>query len=729
MTSRRFIYYIIAAFIAGNLLLIFLQYSSSRNINDLIGGNEQLLGEFNFSDQLRQLEKNLVAVESSIRGMVATGDSSHIARFTDQVDSINSALGRLQKINSLDSSVGYIEVLDQLVQEKIRFSRQVIDTFYLSGKEAAERMLSLEKSRDLTENITLISHKIDSSRQDLLTGLTASLDKSGKQAQRWGTILIMVVLISGAGLFWFIIDKIRQQNQLIRQLDRSEKQVREAARVKENFMANMSHEIRTPLNAILGFTRLLLRKPLDDDSRSFAVSIRQSGDNLLTIVNDILDLSKIEAGMMRIEAAPFRVREVLAVVEKLFEVKAKEKNLRWEMLVDDSVPEILEGDATRLTQVLVNLAGNAVKFTEKGTVAIRASAAPASAGNILVSFTVSDTGIGIAEDKLPGIFERFEQAEESITRKYGGTGLGLAISRELVLLQQGSISVESKPGEGACFRFSIPYKISEELAGQVNTAPVKASQSYARPASVLVAEDNQLNQSLVSHLLTEWGLSFEIVANGREAIELLCRRSFDLVLMDLQMPEVDGYSATRYIRQELQMNVPIVAMTAHALPAEKEKCLRQGMNDYISKPLREELLSSIIDRWTNNTRHMTDRQEEQTGGDGYRYINLGYMREISNGDASFEHTVTGQFIEMLPDDLQALEKAFDQKDMVTIAAIAHNMSTSIAVMGLTAQLQPYLDLLQQPGTGIDLAREQIDHVKSICQAALEEARSFLSSLR
>ncbi len=325
MASNRFIYYILAAFIAGTLLLIFIQYNSSKNINALIAGNEKVLNEFTVEAELRDLRKNIVIIETGVGKAVSSKDTTHIANLQQEINAIENNLGKLQKIDDNDSSVKYIDQLDEVVHEKIYFNNRALKVLYQLGKQAPDTLINNTRGKELTDSITEITHKIDSSRRQLLTSVTASVDSSGQKARRWGTVLFIMVACSGAALFWFIISRVRKQNQLITQLDASEKQVKESAKVKENFMANMSHEIRTPLNAIVGFTGLLQKKDLDADAIVYVDAIQKSGESLLTIINDILDFSKFEAGMMRIEAVPFSLRELLHSVETNVSAEGKRK--------------------------------------------------------------------------------------------------------------------------------------------------------------------------------------------------------------------------------------------------------------------------------------------------------------------------------------------------------------------------------------------------------------------
>jgi signal transduction histidine kinase/CheY-like chemotaxis protein len=726
MTSKRIIYYLLAAFITGNLLLIFMQYNSARNIDNLIYGNEKLLEEFKTGNELRELEKNMFAMESNIRGAIAMSDESVAHNIDGQVYAVQRDLSLLQEITDDDSSVKFIDELDRLVQQKILISRQILDTFVHAGKLSAESLMADQQGRNLMDSISLVSHKIDTSRQALLTLVTKSIDDSGRKARRWGTILIVIVLLSGAGLFWYIINRIASQNHLIRQLDASEKKERESARIKENFLANMSHEIRTPMNAILGFTSLLEKKKLDQEAAEYIHTIRQSGENLLKIINDILDLSRIEAGMMRIESIPFGVRGLMQSVETMFSEKAKEKGLLISTVIDNKVPDSLEGDAVRLTQIMVNLIGNAIKFTRQGSISIHITASGITIDEMVLDVAVSDTGIGIGKEKLEGIFNRFEQAEDSITRKYGGTGLGLSIVKDLVDMQKGTISVISEPGLGTRFQFSIPYKIALPVDGDISAASSVELFTSLEEAKVLVVEDNEINQSLMKKLLSSWMIDPEIASNGLEAVDHLRTKKYDIILMDIQMPEMDGYTATRIIRDELHLSTPVIAMTAHAMAGEREKCLAAGMDEYIAKPVREQELQRMIVRFSQK-KYKIEQNKNISSEHKYKYIDLSYMQEISGGDIDYERTVTEQFLEIVPADLEKMNNALSENNFAALSKMAHSMKASIAVMGMNAALDIELDTLETGSNDYE-KNGAFTRFADYCKEAMKEVHHFNATI-
>jgi signal transduction histidine kinase/ActR/RegA family two-component response regulator len=730
--GRYFKYILLTTFIGAILVIVFLQFNSNRSINQLINGNEDLLMELSLKNGLQELQTDIVTLESKVRGIVIKGvpkDSFHL------LAEINKIQGTLQELDSLqtDSTISPLLIdLNLLVQKKINFSRNVLDTFGLKGKAAAEGLVNIKYSTQLDDSIAAKASRIDELHQVMVTALIKKADKNGGKAKTLGTIMAVLAALASIFTFGNVTLKVRQQQLLIEKLNASEKKVREAARIKENFMANMSHEIRTPLNAILGFTNLIQRKDLDNESREYVQTIQKSSENLLTIINDILDLSKIEAGMMRIEAAPFSIRGLVHSIKTMFQSKVAEKNLQLVTVVDSSIPDTLEGDAVRLTQILVNLIGNALKFTAQGIISVSISNNGIQGNKINTGIVVHDSGIGINQENLKDIFKRFHQAEESVTRKYGGTGLGLAIVNDLVLLQNGQINVESEAGKGTTFHIQLPYKIAEEQAQTIRPADQKGMDSvFTSHVQVLVVEDNEINQSLIRHLFAHWNLQYDIVNNGKAALDILAVKKYDLILMDIQMPEMDGYTAAREIRNKLKLNTPIVAMTAHAMAGEREKCISFGMNEYISKPIREELLHELIIRFTAKE-ELASLPERKAGKlvpfEAFRFINLSYMQEISGGDIEYEKTVTGQFLEAIPNELKEIEKAWEEKNRNRLKQVAHNLKTTVSIMGLDEQLQPYLDILEHAELNDEKFRHTFNYLTSVCNASVEEAQQFYSTI-
>ncbi|MFZ1632693.1 MAG: ATP-binding protein [Chitinophagales bacterium] len=391
-------------------------------------------------------------------------------------------------------------------------------------------------------------------------------------------------------------EKVREKT---RELESEKERAEYSEKVKEQFLANMSHEIRTPMNAILGMTRLLLEKEPRTDQLKYLNSIKHASDNLLVIINDILDLSKIEAGKINLESIPFDIRNEIKSVFETMKVNADDKNLELKTDIENSIPKTIIGDPYRLSQILLNLTGNAIKFTEKGSVTIKTTAAM-QGEKVLLTFSVIDTGIGIAKDKLDYIFDMFTQETSSTTRKFGGTGLGLAICKKLIELQGGAISVDSEAGKGSAFSFTLPFAIGKDVVDENPKAEHK-QQVVAKMKNlrILLAEDNEFNQMVAVDTLESAieGAQVTVAANGKIAVDMLKNNTFDIVLMDIQMPEMDGHEATKTIRSSSDPRInsmPIIAMTASVIKAEVDKCFESGMNEFVGKPFSvDELLEKM----------------------------------------------------------------------------------------------------------------------------------------
>lgn len=393
--------------------------------------------------------------------------------------------------------------------------------------------------------------------------------------------------------FNHMIDTLERNTRNIRELKEAEEKLKkekqraeDSEKAKQLFLAKMSHEIRTPMNAILGFAKLLEESLETKEQQEFIHIIIKSGDDLLVILNDILDFSRMEAGKIVFENAPFNLRTIVQTTVLMMELKSKQKGIDLKYAVDDNIPEMLIGDSVRLNQVLLNLVSNALKFTEKGEISISVNCVEPGEDNLLLNFRVKDTGIGIPPEKQEKIFESFEQATNDTARRFGGAGLGLSIVKQLVTLQNGEVSVQSKPGEGSEFRFKLSFLRVKDMGNPIFMKLPGAISANGGGIKVLVAEDNMINQMLVIRILKKQGFETDVAENGLIALDKHKNKHFDVILMDLQMPEMDGYEATRMIREmnTVKKKIPIIAMSAHTIKGEYERCIELGMNDFISKP-------------------------------------------------------------------------------------------------------------------------------------------------
>ena len=503
-------------------------------------------------------------------------------------------------------------------------------------------------------------------------------------------------------------------NELSGHLARARVQAESASRAKGDFLAHMSHEIRTPINAVVGMAHLALKTALTPKQHDYLEKIREAGRHLLNLVNDILDFAKIEAGKLELELATFDLGELIARINTMASLKAAEKGLSLNVDIDPAIPVRLTGDGIRISQILLNYLNNALKFTERGRVCLRARLLGLDGSHCRIRFEVEDTGPGLSGEQMQRLFRSFEQADNSIARKFGGSGLGLAISKQLAEMMGGEVGVDSIPGQGCTFWVNLPVGIApadspmQDMQNDTETLVLQPGISGLR---ILLAEDNLLNQQIALELLEEFGVRIQVANNGREAIELLHRETFDCVLMDVRMPEMDGLEATRLIRADAQFRaLPIIAMTANARAEDRDECLGAGMNDFISKPVEPAQFFRILLKWLQPLATSPAAVPENAVPlaetpplAAAQEVDTQVLTTLARNDPGKIRRFGNVFLVSGLAGVQQIAVAHSQGDMVALSELGHRLKSSSRSMG-AAHLADLLGQLEAGAKANDLAQ-------------------------
>lgn len=607
LTSTQKSYLIVFAAGALILLLQLISYYNTANkkvTSSLVDHTEHVISNCN------SLLLELANHGSGIRGYLLTENEVFLESCYNSILDIKMHFSELNKLtrDNLEQQK-QMDILDKLIGKRIEITTNLINQVKTHQISVDGRISGVKHGKTIGDQIRTILAEINKTEYELLKVRKSKYDSKDRTYNLLFSLLSILSIFTLV-IFFFNIRKnqIRTKmaveekhalelnsiqltaDKLIAEESARQSQLTVAA--KQQFLSTMSHEIRTPLNSILGFTNVLLKTDLGEKQKEFLQAIKTSGDSLIFLINDILDLAKVNAGKMTFENQPFQIRKSITTIQNSFDLKIKEKNLEIVNEYDNRIPALLDGDSIRLNQIFLNLMSNAVKFTHKGKITISVKLLNEDEETATIEFAVTDTGIGIAENKIDSIFNIFEQAETGTSNSYGGSGLGLAIVKQLVESQGGSIGLKSKIGEGSTFSFILTFGKTNVNAISETELDVIKLDSEIKNLRVLVAEDVVLNQLLIQMILTDFEFEHEVVANGKIAIEKLQTNTYDIILMDLNMPEMNGFEAAKYIRETMKSEIPIIALTADVTITDVTKCKESGMDDYISKPIDENLLYS-----------------------------------------------------------------------------------------------------------------------------------------
>ena len=512
-----------------------------------------------------------------------------------------------------------------------------------------------------------------------------------------------------------------------------------AVKAKQRFLSNMSHEIRTPMNAIIGFTKVILRTELTDKQKEYLSAIKISGDALIVLINDILDLAKVDAGKMTFEKTPFKMKSSITAMLHLFENKIQEKNLKLIKEYDNKIPDVLIGDPIRLHQIVLNLVSNAVKFTFQGKITVSVDLLHEDDEKVILKFAITDTGIGISEEKIGTIFENFQQATSGTSLLYGGTGLGLAIVQQLVEPQGGSIFVNSIIHEGSTFSFTLPFQKTNADAELENEEELLDAE--INNIKVLIVEDIPLNQLLMKTLLDDFGFERDIAENGQIAIEKIKEKDYEIILMDLQMPVMNGFEATEYIRKTMNLSIPIIALTADVTTVDLAKCKAVGMNDYIAKPVDERLLYNKIVNILKKPKHIKIGKipikhtkiinDKEVASKKTKCTNLEYLHHRTKSNPALFKEMIILYLAQTPALVTTMKKSLANKNWCLLGASAHKLIPSFSIMGISSNYENMSKKIQELATAPDKSKEiheLVQQLEDVCLQACTELREELDTI-
>lgn len=706
-------------------LVLFIAFSADFYISRMSKNNTELYSAYRISELMKSFKSNITILERKQRGYVVTGDAKFLEAYKLKESETKTYLKSMEKYFSGKPEEEAFYKLKELTYKKLMEAKDLTSSINNIGVPGGNNTAQSEDINSITE----ITNTVDEINDSLSKTTKILLDNSEgyvSASKNWSLLEITLAIIAAITAVIILITDINTRNKLENELRIAKKLADKNAIMKEQFMANMSHEIRTPMNSILGFSDLLKKTNLDKTQSEYLMAVKSSGSNLLNIINDILDFSKIEAGKLSIEKISFNVLDLLESLKVMFTPKSEEKQITFKLNIDKNIPTYIFGDPTRLTQILINLINNAIKFTNQGEVKLSCEVKSIEHDMVQLVFKITDTGIGIPTDKTTSVFERFNQGNTETTRKYGGNGLGLAIVKQLVEIQNGDITLKSKEGVGSEFTVRMSYPISYEEKSIITEGKHVSLKIYSdTPLNILLAEDHKLNQTLAINYLTGFGLHVDLTENGIEVLEKLKEKNYDLILMDIQMPLLDGYNTAKAIRQDLKNNIPIIAMTAHIMANEKEKCLQYGMNDYLSKPFKELDLYTIIQSNLGN-KIKFEKSDEKT----FTVINQEHLTVLSRGNKKFKKEVIEIFVEQCPKEIKELEFAITHKNYETIRSTSHKMKTSVGFIGLT-QLLPELTKLEDLSNQrheIEAIKIVFEEIKKISHQAIQELSFLLKEM-
>lgn len=681
-----------------------------NTVNLLAEDTEELVAESQFTYSLLHLKNEIGLIQNKVRGLVITEEKKFIYGLDSLFLVIPRSVKKVEKlVEGTDEDFStQLATLELEINDMIAYKERILDTYYTHGSEAARVIIESQEGIRRRQTIFNIIDEIAAihlSQLEDIAVLTKSDTNSALIIQKI-TALSSTIILAVISSFIFIY--VIRQNRLNLLLQNAMSREKEAYSVRDQFITNMSHELRTPLNAVIGYSDQLKKTELTNKQEKFVRAISTSGETLLGTINYFLDFKKLEHEEKKLKKIDFSLPELVADLKLIFEDKCIDKNIRFETVVDNNIPKYLSSDLVRIKELLINLIGNAVKFTESGSVTLRVDQGSfaSETKDLNIIFRVIDTGKGISKEDRDKIFDQFYQVESGLSRKHIGTGLGLAITKRHVESMKGKISVQSEIRKGSTFTVELPVKVSQALS--LDNDGGECDMSWVTHERLLVVDDNNVNLDLVSHILEEWKFDVRIVTSGFTAMELLTKETFDLVLLDIQMPVLDGYTVLAEIRDTLRLDIPVIGLSAHSSSDEKDRALAKGMNGYLTKPFKENELAYVLEK------HLRRPKQDSL-------LDFTYLRSISRGKAEFEIKMLTGVLPQFNDHITLLDHSFQSEDSRKIKKIIHELKPNLELVGVRKATLRLVTMISETVTSdLDHARQQYHDLKgTLCQLVQE----------
>lgn len=691
-------------FLALSLMALMLvtQFFTSNATEVLKQSNQEAIKTFEASNRLQNIVNLSFDLQSKLSNTEKIIDAESNSRLADSLTTLGyNANILLQELNEDPTS----KKVDSLILKQLKLSYAILaahqNKLITNIKSLADTLRNLKPGDKIYEYCLKIQKDQEESFK---TSLIAN-STTAKNLSDYTKIITALAILAIAVLATIIIQHQSKQRILINELKAAELAALESKNAKDDFLANMSHELRTPLNSLIGFGNLLQSTDLNPRQREYNDIIRSNAYTLLSIVNDVLDLSLIEAGKLKLRNAPFQLRHLFETLEFVFSISLSEKGLGFHWSIDDRIPKTLVGDVERLKQIFINLIGNAVKFTNQGGITLVATLEKTAdtKGRYPLLFSLKDTGIGIPAEKIATIFERFEQVETTYVKNHGGAGLGLTIVKNLVDNMDGKISVISEKDAGTEFRISCPFEKAgtDIIESPYTEAAVPQFENY----KILVVEDNKANQLLIKYTLERYLANADFADDGAIALHQLQQNTYDLVLMDIQMPQMDGFTALKKIREEMKITVPVIAMTAYAMPSKITKCKEAGFDDYISKPIEKDVLLEKLSKFLNP---IFLKQKELNN-------QLAHLKQLIGDDETVVQDILIEMKKQWEQDQRDLASAISSNNPEELRRLLHRLRSTFSPLG--AKNSVYRALISES-----------DRLKNIPQPKMKDYERFVLTI-